>query len=204
MSDDRLNEDPEQRIADLERGLSAPETVPHPDTPGRGPGMVVGWIALGLLIAGLVVGGGVILAGQTNRTVPGGPVAAEPPPHTNLPTATPLPTRPTVPPIPTDGPTLTTIPSTEPPGSGGSLSISGIERNESFDCEGRNIDVSGVDNTVVLTGRCPRVEVSGIGNSVRVEAAAELIVSGLDNTVVFLTGDPLIEKSGLRNEVSRG
>ena len=57
---------------------------------------------------------------------------------------------------------------------------------------------------VLLTGRCPRVEVSGIGNSVRVEAAAELIVSGLDNTVVFLTGDPLIEKSGLRNEVSRG
>lgn len=205
-----MTEDPEQRIADLERGVSTSGALP--DAPRRT--MLIGWVVLGLLATGLAVGGGLILAGHSQRTVPGGPVTAEPPPHTNLPTeppvptpTTPIPATPTpatVPPVPTGGPTMPTLPNARPPGKAGSLSVTGIERNETFACEGRNVDVSGVDNTVILTGRCPRVEVSGVGNSVRVDTAAEIIVSGLENDVVFLAGDPLVEKSGLRNEVNRG
>lgn len=170
--------------------------------------MLIGWVVLGLLAAGLAVGGGLILAGHSQQTVPGGPVTAAPPPHTNLPTA--LPTEPSVPtpatvlPPPKGSPTAPTLPTARPPGKSGALSVAGIERSENFECAGRNVDISGVDNTVVLTGRCSRVEVSGVGNSVRVDAAAEIIVSGLENDVVFLAGDPQVEKSGLRNEVNRG
>lgn len=211
-----MTEDPERRIAALERGLSTPEPAPHPDAPRRGAGMVVGWIALGLLLAALVVGGGVILTGQSQRTVPGGPVAVEPP-LPDIPTDTDMPPTapgfPTVPPVPTVRPMppptpvpppISALPTPGQPGTDGALSVSGIDRNETFDCEGRKVEVSGVDNTVVLTGRCTRVEVSGIGNSVRLDTSGEIVVSGLDNTVVYLSGDPKVDKSGMRNDVSRG
>lgn len=202
-----MTEDPEQRIAELERGVSGPAAGPDPAAAGAEPprrtGLRVGFLMLGLLLFALAVGGATILTGQSQRTVPGAAVAAEPPPVRPT-TATARPTRTG---LPTPRPTVTPevpVPPGGPPGTGGSLSVAGVDRTETIPCEGRDISVSGVDNTVVLTGRCGRVDVSGIHNSVRVDAAAEIEVSGMDNDVVYLSGDPRLQQSGLRNRLARG
>ncbi len=200
-----MTEDPERRIADLERGLTLPDAEAGSalSTPPRS-GLLLGWIALCLLIAALIVGGGVILAGHSRQTVPGVPVAADPPSTAPRPSS-----RPTV--EPTAEPTMAPpvlpeipVPPQGPTAAGGTISVSGIDRTETIACDGRVVTVSGVDNTVVITGRCERVDVSGVRNSVRIDEAAEIVVSGLDNDVVYLYGDPMLDQSGLRNQVARG
>lgn len=198
-----MTEDPEQRIADLEQGLARPEPGPGTAAPTRA-GLRLGWIVFALLVAALVVGGGLLLVGSAQNTVPGVPVAAEPP---DPPTQSLLPTARPEPPVqPSTGAPVTPeipVPPGGPPG-GGALSVSGIDRNETIDCAGRTVTVSGVGNAVVLTGRCDRVDISGVRNSVRIDEAAEIIVSGLDNDVVYLSGNPRLDESGLRNRLSRG
>ena len=67
--------DPEQRIADLERSLSAPEAGVATPARGAGTGIRLGWIVLGLLIVGLAVSGGVMVADRLNRPVAGRPTS---------------------------------------------------------------------------------------------------------------------------------
>lgn len=199
-------EDPETRIADLERSASFPAGAgAPPDAPATG--MRLGWIVLGLLIAGLVVGGVMILADRSGRPVAGRPttppVAAGDGPTigpTRTASATPAPDSPTPPrprPAPTGAPT---------PKAGGPISVSGVESRRTIDCADGvlSVNISGVKNTVVLTGRCARVEVSGIENRVTIEEAGAIDVSGLNNVVRFASGTPELSKSGIGNTLERG
>jgi hypothetical protein len=200
MNDD----DPERRIADLEPPPldSAVATEPVPD--GTGVGLRLGWIVLGLLIAGLLVGGGAILTQRVSHPVAGHPTMtpliggggalAESPSTTA--SATRPPTPPTTP--GNNPPTEST------PLPGEAVSVAGVGQARTIVCADNAVSVSGVNNTVVVSGHCSRVDVSGVENRVTVEAADGIVVSGLNNKVTFLSGDPGLINSGLGNTVEAG
>lgn len=194
-------QDPEDRIAKLERSPSVPNpTGAHATT---GTGMRVGWIVLGLLVVGLAVSGGVMVADRLNRPVAGRATSAAVPgdgEHTS--------TRPSVPPapVPPVTPTASTMPSPQPPAGtgGGPVSVAGLDTQKTISCLDNVVSISGVNNTVVLTGRCSRVDVSGIENVVTIDEAGVIEVSGLNNKVTFRSGTPELRKSGIGNTLERG
>ena len=176
--------DPEQRIAELERPVSAGTPIEAPPlSEPRRTGMRVGWIVLGLLILGLIVGGIAIVSDR--RAASGRPVAG--------PSATAA---------PASSPTSTATVSRPPPGT--ALSVAGVGNQRTLACNDSVVSVSGVDNTVVLTGRCDRVDVSGVQNSVTIDDAGAIVVSGLNNRVVFHYGTPELSQSGFDNTLERG
>ena len=195
-------QDPEDRIAKLERSPSVPDPAGAHATTGTG--MRIGWIVLGLLVVGLAVSGGVMVADRLNRPVAGRATSAVAPgdgEHTS--------TRSFVPPapVPPTAPTAPTAPTTDTPPAGtpgGPVSVAGLDTQKTITCVDNVISISGVNNTVVLTGRCSRVDVSGIENVVTIDEAGIIEVSGLNNTVTFRSGTPELRKSGIGNTLERG
>ena len=178
------DQDPERRIAELERPLSASTPIEAlPPSEPRRTGMRVGWIVLGLLILGLIVGG---IAIVSDRRAAGGDAVAGP-------SATAA---------PTSSPTSTATVSRPPPGA--AISVAGVGNERTLACNNSIVSISGVDNTVVLTGRCDRVDVSGVQNSVTIDDAGAIGVSGLNNRVVFHYGTPELSQSGFDNTLQRG
>lgn len=171
-------DDPEQRIRDLE----PPPAQPWVDTGSRRPGMRVGWIVLVLLVLGLVIGGGLMIAER--MATPGRPIA----------------TRPTEPTVAGGGGSF--APAPRP--AGAELTVAGIDQAETHVCDATVVNISGVHNRIVLTGHCTRVDISGVRNTVIITEADAIIVSGLDNTVTFQIGSPEVSQSGFDNSVARG
>lgn len=216
------DDDPERRIQDLERSLaqSAPErtlsqSVPGEPLPTETPaaegsrtGLKVGWVLLGLMVAAMVVSGGVILS-RPSTTV-GRPVAEKSTPDvaggggrfgssTRETPSAPTPSA-EVPSV-SESPPLVPL---EPPPYDTSISIAGVGRSETIDCADRPASISGVDNQVVLTGHCGLVDISGVNNSVIIDSADAIDVSGMANHVTFHSGDPELSRSGLDNTIERG
>lgn len=197
------NEDPEQRIADLERPLllsaADSESTTHPPRVG----LILGWSAFGLMAVGLIAGGWAILSGRGDTTISGEPTTqpmvggggtvAESPstPMVSPPAPPPIPTPPTVP-----GPVAT-------PPRGGQVSVSGVGEERTIACEDNGVTISGVSNKVVLTGHCSLVDVSGIENTVTIESADSIGVSGLNNHVTFRSGTPQLDNSGIGNTLGQ-
>lgn len=211
-------DDAEGRIADLERQLSNTAAASEAPPIGEAPrtGLRLGWLVLALMVAALVVSG-IMLAGRLTgggRPVAGTPTTpgfsggggtfTTPTPSTARPSTTrPSSQSPSAPDNPTFGTPTSETPTFRTPG-GDTISVSGVGRNESIDCDGRVATVSGVDNQVVLTGHCARVDVSGVRNTVTVDESDAIVVSGMDNTVTYHSGNPELSKSGLDNTLDRG
>ena len=181
------DDDPETRIAGLERSLSTAAAEGETPTASNAPVLRLGWVVLALLVTGLVISGGVMLADHRTRTVAGWPTGEDLPD-----TVAPAPTIPTAP-----------APSGRAPSAGQQITVSGVGANRTVACTGNDVMISGVDNTVMLTGLCARVEVSGIENRVNIEEATAIVVSGLNNEVRFLSGAPELTKSGVGNTLER-
>ncbi len=187
MSED----DPEQRI----RNLEPQATQPSAETEPRRSGLRAGWIVLGLLVIGLLIGAGAMIAER---------VAAQ-----NKPVAG----RPTTAPVIGGGGSFTPAPPasssrppyTLPPPStrNREISVAGIDKDETHVCTDSIVSISGVRNRVVLTGHCARVDVSGVRNTVIIEESDAIVVSGLDNNVTFKNGSPEVSQSGFDNRVAR-
>jgi hypothetical protein len=88
--------------------------------------------------------------------------------------------------------------------AGGSINISGIERNQTVICNQGAVNISGVNNTIEIQGGCASVTVSGIENTVTVESAGLIGASGFDNRVTYRSGAPAITNSGTGNTVEQG
>lgn len=86
--------------------------------------------------------------------------------------------------------------------AGGQYSVSGVDENETVECNGSNVTVSGFNNTVTLLGHCLSVTVSGVENQVSIDSADKIGASGFDNRVVYHSGDPEVNVSS-RNTVTR-
>lgn len=180
MSD---NDDPEQRIRDLE---AAQPAAAISDEPTR-TGLRAGWIALSLMILALVIGGGAMLVNHSHRTVPGRATSPEFDGGGGSFTASP-PSPPAAPPAPP---------------AGTSISVAGVGKQERYNCADSIVSISGVDNKVLLNGHCDRVDVSGVGNTVTIEESDAIVVSGMNNSVTYRDGNPELNKSGMNNTLDR-
>ncbi len=87
---------------------------------------------------------------------------------------------------------------------GGSVSVGGVDKNETIVCNGGTVGISGGENTIEVQGNCASVSVSGVENNVTVETSASISVSGVNNRVTYRTGTPEISNSGFDNVVEQG
>ena len=181
-------DDPERRIRDLEPAATQPST----DAALQRPGLRAGWIVLVLLVLGLVIGGGVMIAEKV--AAHSKPVAGRPTVAGGGGSFTPSP--------PASG---SRPPYTLPPPAtrNGEISVAGIDKDETHACSDSVVSISGVQNRVVLTGHCTRVDVSGVRNTVVIEESDAIVVSGMNNDVTFQSGSPQVDQSGIDNKVAR-
>ena len=160
--------------------------------PGRRIADRVGWIVLGVLILGLVIGGVAIISGRfPDGNRPGAGTATPPTVVDGGGT------------VPRSSPSLlspTKAPSTP---TGRTVSIAGVGNERTIACDDTIVSISGVDNTVSITGQCARVVVSGVKNVVTVERTGAIDISGMNNRIVFRSGTPDINQSGIDNTVER-
>jgi Protein of unknown function (DUF3060) len=96
-------------------------------------------------------------------------------------------------------------PSASPtPPAGGELSVAGMNESRTIVCNDSVVSVSGISNTVVITGHCASLSVSGVQNAITVDAVDSIDASGLDNKVTYHSGTPKITNSGDSNVVQQG
>ena len=95
-------------------------------------------------------------------------------------------------------------PSTSSAPRGGRLSIAGVGKNETIECNDSFVSVSGMSNTVVLTGHCADVTVSGVQNVVTVDTADTINASGVENKVTYHSGSPIVQNASNANVVEQG
>lgn len=96
-------------------------------------------------------------------------------------------------------------PSTSPAAPPGTeLSVAGINENRTIACNDNIVNVSGVSNTVTITGHCTSLSVSGVQNSITVDAVDSIEASGFSNKVTYHSGAPQISNSGGSNVVQQG
>lgn len=156
-----------------------------------------GWALLGVLIVGLIISGGALIADAADRTVAGMPTAQDdqvaPAPSTARRPAT-------APAIPEDPIPPVTDPEPVPPG--GTVNVAGTGNERTIVCDGNDVNVSGVGNAVTLSGRCLRVDISGVANIVAIEEAEQVVVSGVNNAVTIRSGTTDVSKSGIGNTVN--
>lgn len=88
--------------------------------------------------------------------------------------------------------------------SGAELSVSGINENRTLACNDNIVRVSGISNTVSITGHCTSLSVSGVQNSIIVASVDSIEASGFENKVTYHTGAPKISNSGESNVVEQG
>ena len=105
---------------------------------------------------------------------------------------------------PSSRPRTSTGPSTSSAPRGGNLSVSGVGKHETIECNDSSASISGMSNTVVLTGHCATVTVSGIKNIVTVDTADTISASGFENQVTYHSGAPTIQNAGSDNVVEQG
>jgi hypothetical protein len=87
---------------------------------------------------------------------------------------------------------------------GGSVSIGGVDKQQTVICNQGTVSISGMNNTIEVQGSCAAVTVSGMDNTITVESADTIGASGFDNKVTYRNGDPQTSQSGTGNVIDRG
>jgi hypothetical protein len=88
--------------------------------------------------------------------------------------------------------------------SGGVLTVGGSGESKTVACNGSDLTLGGDNMTFTVTGHCRRIEVAGDDNHVTVDSADVINADGDDNATIYHSGSPTINNSGSNNTVSRG
>jgi|SRR5579884_323271 len=89
-------------------------------------------------------------------------------------------------------------------GPGGVLSASGNGESRTIACNEGTLRLSGNSNTFTVTGHCRKVEVSGNYTHVTVDSADTIDAGGIYTVTVYHSGTPKITESGIGVTVNRG
>ncbi|MGO9381758.1 MAG: DUF3060 domain-containing protein [Mycobacterium sp.] len=104
---------------------------------------------------------------------------------------------------------------------GGNMTFTGSNETNVLTCDGGDISVTGGSSTVVIIGHCATVTVAGHNNRVRIDSVGTMRVdgtsnnvkidsadtinaSGSDNTVAYYSGTPNIADTGSSNHIHQG
>jgi DUF3060 family protein len=87
---------------------------------------------------------------------------------------------------------------------GGVLSAGGAGETETIACNDGTLNLSGYGNTFTVTGHCRRLEVLGSALHVTVDSADTINASGLNIAIIYHSGTPKSTKSGTNVTVDQG
>jgi hypothetical protein len=87
---------------------------------------------------------------------------------------------------------------------GGVLSVSGNGRSQTISCNDGTLNLSGNGNTFTVTGHCLRLQVSGNYTRVTIDSADTIDAGGIYTVTIYHSGTPKISKSGIDVTVSQG
>jgi hypothetical protein len=102
--------------------------------------------------------------------------------------------------------TLSTAPSTGglTVSPGGALSANGYNQSETIACNDGTLSLSGNNNTFTVTGHCVSLQVSGYALNVTVDSADTIDAGGVHTVTIYHSGTPKITKSGVDVTVNQG
>jgi uncharacterized protein (DUF2345 family) len=173
------DDDPEQRIRELERGLSDPTPVAsafdyHPGftrPPGQTPVRWSWWFVVVGLVILVPIGLAVTGVSQVWKYIAGGNFGGGP---------------------------ITVA-------RGGTLNVAGNNENKTIACNDGGLTLSANNSTIKVVGHCASLTMSGFDSHVNIENADAVEVSGFDNAVTE-TGcsDGKLTLSGYDNTLSVG
>lgn len=95
-------------------------------------------------------------------------------------------------------------PSSDVPPQGDELTVTGVNERRTIACNDSVVHVTGASNTVVIAGHCASLSVAGLQNEITVDAVDSIEASGLNNKVTYHSGAPKITNSGVSNVIQRG
>jgi hypothetical protein len=94
--------------------------------------------------------------------------------------------------------TLTAVP------QGGVLSVGGNGESDTIMCNDGTLVLSGNNNTFTVTGHCVSLSVSGNQNHVTVDSADTIDAGGIGTVTTYHSGTPKITNSGINVTVNQG
>jgi hypothetical protein len=95
-------------------------------------------------------------------------------------------------------------PSTLTVSNGGSLSVGGNNEIKTIECNDGSVNLSGNNGNFTVTGHCATVGVSGNNTRVTVDSADVINASGINTVTIYHHGEPKITKGGINVSVSQG
>jgi hypothetical protein len=79
---------------------------------------------------------------------------------------------------------------------GGSLMVNESNKTKTIECNDGKLTLNGRNLEVTVTGHCAHLFVNGWGHRVTVDSADGIQVNGGDTVVVYHSGEPTIDKNG--------
>jgi hypothetical protein len=95
-------------------------------------------------------------------------------------------------------------PSTLTVTNGGSVSVGGNNETKTIECDAGSATLSGNNGNFTVTGHCATVNVSGNNTHATIEWADVIIASGINTVTIYHKGEPKVTKSGINVSVSQG
>ncbi len=86
---------------------------------------------------------------------------------------------------------------------GGSLMVNESNKTKTIECNDGRLTLNGNNLTVTVTGHCANLFVNGYNHQVTVDSADGIQVNGMNSIVVYHSGRPAISKNG-SVEVTQG
>lgn len=79
---------------------------------------------------------------------------------------------------------------------GGSLMVNESNKTKTIECNDGRLTLNGNNLNVTVTGHCANLFVNGYNHSVTVDSADAIQVNGMNSIVVYHSGEPAISKNG--------
>jgi DUF3060 family protein len=79
---------------------------------------------------------------------------------------------------------------------GGSLMVNESNKTKTIECNDGRLTLNGNNLTVTVTGHCANLFVNGYNHQVTVDSADGIQVNGMNSIVVYHSGQPQISKNG--------
>lgn len=79
---------------------------------------------------------------------------------------------------------------------GGSLIVNESNKTKTIECNDGRLTLNGKNLTVTVTGHCANLFVNGSNHQVTVDSADAIQVNGMNSIVVYRSGQPQISKNG--------
>jgi hypothetical protein len=95
-------------------------------------------------------------------------------------------------------------PSTLTVTKGGSVSVGGNNETKTIECNDGSVSLSGNNGNFTVTGHCATVNVSGNNTHATIDWTDVIVAGGINTVTIYHKGEPKVTKGGINVSVSQG